>query len=234
MPATPETPPPPPRSRQTVLLIALGAVAVVAAIIISIVATSGGSGDDQPIRSTRSVATAPPAAGAAPTTPDAPPGPGATAIPAGGYKASGTFCRSVDFAPVVALYGKAVKSPAVTRADKTGFSSYTCTGSFAKKGVPVTVEVKAMIFNGAADSSYDLAKKNAPAQPVDEIQLASGAFGYVVTGDGYRVYQLWVHDKNLQLGVTVKATPATPPTRDQLRDAAAKVAAATLRKLPHA
>jgi hypothetical protein len=217
------------------MVIALGAVAVVAAIIISIVVTSGGSGSDEPtIRSTRPAATAPPAAGAAPTTPDAPPGPGATAIPAGGYRATGTFCRSVDFAPVVALYGKTVKSPTTTHADKTGYSLYTCTGNFAKKGVPVTVDVKAMVFNGAADSSYDLAKKNAPAQPVDEIQLASGAFGYTITGDGYRVYQLWVHDKNLQLGVTVKASPATPPTRDQLRDAAAKVAAATLRKLPHA
>jgi hypothetical protein len=216
-------------------VIALGAVAVVAAIIISIVATSGGSGTDEPtIRSTRSAATAPPAAGTAPTTPDAPPGPGATAIPAGGYRATGTFCRSVDFAPIVALYGKAVKSPTSVRADKTGYSLYTCSGNFAKKGVPVTVDVKAMVFNGPADSSYDLAKKNAPAQPVDEIQLAAGAFGYVITGDGNRVYQLWVHDKNLQLGVTVKATPATPPTRDQLRDAAAKVAAATLRKLPHA
>jgi len=216
------------------LVIALGAVAVVVAIVISIVATSGGSSDEPTIRATRSAATAPPAAGTAPTTPDAPPGPGATAIPAGGYRPTGTFCRSVDFAPIVALYGKAVKSPTTAHADKTGYSLFTCTGNFAKKGVPVTVDVKAIVFNGPAGSSYDLAKKNAPAQPVDEIQLASGAFGYVTTGDGYRTYQLWVHDKNLQLGVTVKATPATPPTRDQLRDAAAKVAAATLRKLPHA
>jgi hypothetical protein len=233
-PATPRTPPPPPRSRQNVLLVALGAVVVVAAIVISIVATSGGRSDEPEIQSTRSAPTAPPAAGAAPTTPDAPPGPGATAIPPGGYRASGTFCKSVNFEAVTALYGPTVKSPTVTHADKADYSSYTCTGTFAKKGVPVTVNVQALIFNAAADTSYAAAKENAPAQPVDEIRLGAGAFGYVTTGDGYRVYQLWVHDKNLQLGVTIKATPATPPTRDQLRDAAARVAAATLGKLPHA
>jgi hypothetical protein len=234
-PANAESPPPPPqRSRQTALVIALGVVVVVAAIAISIIATSGGSGDKPAVESTRPPATAPPAAGALPTTAEAPAGPGATAVPAGGYSVSDDFCRSVDFAPVAALYGRAVKAPAMSKADKAGFSTSTCSGSFAKKGVPVTSDVKAMIFNTSADASYATAKKYAPAQPVDEIKLAGGAFGYLTTGDGARVYQLWVLDKNLQLGVAIKATPATPPTRDQLRDAAIKVAVTTLGKLPHA
>ncbi len=207
---------------------------MVAAIAISIIATSAGHGDEPTVESTRPLATAPPAAGALPTTPEAPAGPGATAVPAGGYRVSGTFCRSVDFAPVAALYGRAVKAPATSKADKAGFSTYTCSGTFAKKGVPVTADVKAMIFTTSAAASYAEAKQYAPAQPVDEIKLAGGAFGYITTGDGARVYQLWVLDKNLQLGVTIKATPATPPTRDQLRDAAIKVAVTTLRKLPHA
>ena len=102
-PANAETPPPPPqRSRQTTLVIVLGVVVVVAAIAISIIATSAGHGEPT-VESTRPLATAPPAAGTLPTTPEAPAGPGATAVPAGGYRVSGTFCRSVDFAPVAAL-----------------------------------------------------------------------------------------------------------------------------------
>jgi hypothetical protein len=208
------------------------ALAVAAALVGVFVIVVVSTGDSDRAAAPAFYGAVPPGTSRSPSTVD-PSGAGVTTIAPGGYKVSTNLCRSANFLPLSDLFGTTTKSPSANRSNKVGYTSYTCNATLAKRGIPTTADVTAMIFGDepSATAAQSAAKGQAPAG-TEEVKVGTSAFGSMTTGDGYRIYQLWVLDKNLRLGVRVKATPATPPTRDQLRDAALGVATATLRKLP--
>jgi hypothetical protein len=211
-------------------IILAAAAATVGAFVIVVVAVGGDDKADAPSL----YGAVPPGASPSPSTVD-PTGAGVASIAPGGYKVSANLCRSTNFLPLSDLFGTTTKSPVGNKTNKVGYTTYTCNATLAKRGVPTTADVTAMIFTdgAAATAAQTAAKTQAPAG-TEDIEVGTGGYGFVTSGDGYRIYQLWLVDKNLRLGIRVKATPTTPPTRDQLRDAATGVATATLRKLPRA
>jgi hypothetical protein len=219
-----------PKPRRRGLWLGFVALAAVIVVIVLVAALTGGSSPSgsAPPAVAHSVKVVPNASAPAPA------GPGVTAIPPGGFQVTGGLCSSVDFAPVKTL-GGAVSQPAVSnRADKVGYTAYTCASTFTRTGTPLTATVTALVFGdaGAAATSFADAKAHPPTLPLDTVPaLGASAFGYQLSGDGARVYQLWFTEKNLELGVRFDAPVSTPPTKGQLHDTGAALLSSTLAKM---